>query len=273
MMNLRELDLFDDDIHQPFFWEGGAKAALLVHGFPGTPAEVRPLARALHRQGWTVQAPLLPGFGPQIHELFTRRKEDWITAVFDAYTTLRASYDTVLLLGYSLGGAVALNVAARSAPDGLALLAPFWQIGGPVYAFLWQGIKQIFPEIQLFKHVDFSNPTVQNIFADWRRVLDLDDPQVQEALQELRVPAQFVDEVLALGEAAKAAAPAIRLPTLVVQGSEDKTISPKATHELLRSLAGRARYVEVAADHKITRPDTAVWPQIERAVLDYAARF
>ena len=273
MTNLRQLDLFTEEIHQPLFWKGGQKAALLVHGFPGTPAEVRPLAAALHAQGWTVHAPLLPGFGPQIHDLFTYHQEAWVTAVQDAQRALRADYETVLLLGYSLGGAIALNVAAQTPPDGLALLAPFWQIGGSATAFLWRGIRQLFPEIQIFKWVDFSNPNIQRVFENWRRVVDLDDPEVQTALQEIRVPARFIDEVLALGQAAKTAAPAIGLPTLVVQGSQDKTIAPKATHELLRALNGQARYVAVPAGHELTNTATAVWPQVERAVLDFARQF
>ena len=50
--------------HQPFLWRGHhTAAALLIHGFPGTPAEMRPAAQALHSAGLTVQGLLLPGFG------------------------------------------------------------------------------------------------------------------------------------------------------------------------------------------------------------------
>ena len=48
-------------------------AAVLVHGFGGTPAEMRGLAEALHRQGWTTEVPLLPGFGSDIATLTERR--------------------------------------------------------------------------------------------------------------------------------------------------------------------------------------------------------
>ncbi len=54
---------FDAPEHQPFFWRSGEAAILMVHGFPGTPKEVRPLARQLYGEGWTVQGLLLPGFG------------------------------------------------------------------------------------------------------------------------------------------------------------------------------------------------------------------
>jgi alpha-beta hydrolase superfamily lysophospholipase len=53
---------FQGPEHLPFLWPGGQPAALLVHGFPGTPAEMRPLGEALHQAGWTAQGILLPGF-------------------------------------------------------------------------------------------------------------------------------------------------------------------------------------------------------------------
>ena len=61
-----ELRAYQGPEHEPFFWEAGEPAALLVHGFPGTPAEMRPLGEVLHEAGWTVHGVLLPGFGPQI---------------------------------------------------------------------------------------------------------------------------------------------------------------------------------------------------------------
>ena len=43
--------------------------ALLLHGFPGTPAELRPLGEVLAAAGISARAPLLPGFGPAMHQL------------------------------------------------------------------------------------------------------------------------------------------------------------------------------------------------------------
>jgi hypothetical protein len=46
-----------------FTWESGPLGILLLHGFTATTAEVRPLAKLLHQDGYTVSGPLLPGFG------------------------------------------------------------------------------------------------------------------------------------------------------------------------------------------------------------------
>ena len=123
-MDLDQLSLFEGDEHRPFLWEAGKPAALLVHGFLGTPAEFRPLAGELLQAGWTVEGLLLPGFGAQIDSLFERRYAEWIEAASAALAELQRKHKPVLLVGFSMGGAVALNVAAERRPSGLVLLAP-----------------------------------------------------------------------------------------------------------------------------------------------------
>lgn len=272
-MNFSNLPLFQDQIHQTYARRGdGRGAALLIHGFPGTPAEMRPLAEALHAQGWSVQAPLLPGFGPNIDQLFVQRKEDWLAEVLAAQALLWADHERVLLVGYSMGGAIALNVAAQSPPDGLILLAPFWRVGTGLYRLIWQGLRRLGPEFQPFKRLDFANSEVRLAFGDMLGNVDLDDPAVQELLRELRVPVRLVDEVFALGQAARTAATHIHAPTLVIQGDADPTIAPAATHELLRAMPASARYVEVKMGHELVKGETAVFPQVRQAVLAFAGR-
>ena len=54
--------------------------ALLLHGFPGTPAELRPLGQALAFAGVRAQAPLLPGFGPAMQRLGDVGAREWLAA-------------------------------------------------------------------------------------------------------------------------------------------------------------------------------------------------
>ena len=57
---------FMQNAHLPgddFYWAGNETGVLLIHGFTAITAEVRPMAQLLHREGYTVAAPLLPGHG------------------------------------------------------------------------------------------------------------------------------------------------------------------------------------------------------------------
>ena len=51
-----------------FFWKGGDKGILLIHGLTATTAEVRPLAKRFHDEGFTVSA-VFERAGVCLHEL------------------------------------------------------------------------------------------------------------------------------------------------------------------------------------------------------------
>jgi carboxylesterase len=97
----------------PFTLKGGPVGLLLVHGFTGSPGEVRPVAEELHRRGLTVHAPLLPGHGTMPEDLNTRHWEDLADAVETAYESLRAECRVAFLAGLSMGSLLSLHFAAH----------------------------------------------------------------------------------------------------------------------------------------------------------------
>jgi esterase/lipase len=60
------IQVFKGRDHQPSPLAEGQPAALLVHGFPGTLAEMKPLDQLLNLAGWTIKGLLFPGFGSQL---------------------------------------------------------------------------------------------------------------------------------------------------------------------------------------------------------------
>lgn len=269
-LNIASLGMFAGDEHQPFFWEGGQPAALLIHGFMGTPAEFRPLARELHQVGWTVQGLLLPGFGQQIDTLFDRRYQEWLEAAHLALVNLQAKHRPIMLVGYSMGAAVALNVAASTSPDQLILLAPFLRIGNTFHHIIWQVVKHLLPRPQPFKKANFSDARIGEFFGGLIPELDLEDPQVQENLRQLSVPARFVDQVLGVGRAAERAAAQIQLPTLIIQGTQDQAVRPARTRQMLQRLPGPITYEELETDHGLVEADNPGFQQMTQSVLAFA---
>ncbi len=101
-------------------------AVLIIHGFGDTPQSVRPLADALNSAGWTVQVVLLPGHGRPLKEYAAARAGDWIAHVDAAYRELRATHQTVVVCGISMGAALCAILAARySEIPAVVLLAPY----------------------------------------------------------------------------------------------------------------------------------------------------
>jgi esterase/lipase len=259
--------------HQPFLLENGKPAALLVHGFPGTPDEIRPLAQALNAQGWTVQGLLLPGFGPQIATISEYSFEDWRDAVFAALDVLQSQHAPVLLVGYSMGGALSILAAASRQVDGLVLLAPFlWQ------DVLWQRILApvlglVLPRyIQPLKRADFQNGNIRQAVQSFLPGVDIDDPQTQTDLRQLNLPLSLLGDLRQVGLEAYQQMGKVTAPTLVVQGNQDKTIRPDQTRIQLERFGKPPAYVEVPAGHDLVCADSPGFQEVSRAVCEFANR-
>ena len=108
-----------------------AIGVVCVHGFTGTPYEVRYLGGELHRAGYSVLGPRLPGHGTRIEDLDRTTWQDWTGAVEGAYDTLRRRCERVAVVGQSLGGLLALHLATRRSDVAaiVSLSAPLWLEG------------------------------------------------------------------------------------------------------------------------------------------------
>lgn len=260
--------------HVPFRVEGGAAAALLVHGFPGTPAEMRSLAETLSEAGWTVEAPLLPGFGTDIDTLFHRDYEDWLAAVRTAYRSLAMDHTPVLLIGHSMGAAVALGVAADVQPDGAILFAPFWRLplDNPLLRLLRPILRVVIRRIKPFRAVDFDMDKVQAGIQEFIPDLDIQDPETQRQIQDLAIPTRLFTQLDDLGRDAFRSAGAFAGPTLILQGTDDDLVHPADTRRLLVRLPGPVEYLELPAGHDLLDDTTETWPLVTARVVAFAAR-
>ena len=100
-----------------------AKIGILVlHGFTGSPVSVRPLAARLSKRGFAVEMPLLPGHGTQPRDLLPTRYADWRAEALAALTRLRARTQHVFVVGLSMGGTLALDLATTEAVDGVVTI-------------------------------------------------------------------------------------------------------------------------------------------------------
>lgn len=106
----------------------GEIGVVCVHGFTGTPYEMRYLGEQLAHAGFTVHGVRLPGHGTRVADLEATRWTDWEDAVEDAFDTLAMLCKRVAVVGQSLGGLLALHLASRR-PDVAAvgsLATPLW---------------------------------------------------------------------------------------------------------------------------------------------------
>src|SRR4051812_43919958 len=115
-----------------YWFEGNEVGCLLIHGFTGTPQNVRPLADYLARRGLAVAAPRMPGHGTTAADLDRTGPEDWLAAAEQALAELRSRCSTVFVAGISMGGTITLELARRhpDLPGIVVMAAPGLALGG-----------------------------------------------------------------------------------------------------------------------------------------------
>ena len=95
---------------------------VLIHGLLASPAELRSFGDTLRKYSYPVIGVRLMGHGTSPWDLRDRAWQDWMTSVRRAYQILAPFVDEICLVGFSLGGVLALRIAAE-APAGLAGVA------------------------------------------------------------------------------------------------------------------------------------------------------
>lgn len=99
------------------------KAVLLIHGYTGAPGELRPLADHLHSMGYTVLGVRLPGHGTSVEDLETTTAKDWYDEAAKGAQTLLQEFTEVFVAGLSMGGLLAIKVAANYPVKGVVIMS------------------------------------------------------------------------------------------------------------------------------------------------------
>lgn len=262
---------YTDPEHLPFFFEAGSSRALLIHGFLGSPRELRPLAQELADAGVTARGVLLPGFGANIARLKEARAEDWLVAARAAWEETREGATRTTLIGFSMGGAVALRLAAEAglAPDQLILLAPHWKFADR-RAVVLPVAKYVIREFKPFGRIDFDSPDMRQMLAELAPGADLDDPGVRYALRNsATIPTRALDELRRIGRIAAAGASRVSAPATILQGLQDTTTLPAYSRELAARMGADLR--EIPGDHLIVDPQRSSWDAVRETVVRLAA--
>ncbi len=190
---------------------GGPLGVLLLHGYTGSPPEMRLLGEYLHSRGMTVSAPLLPGHGTSVDEMNRCRWRDWTNCVEQALADLRSRCSLVFVGGLSMGTLLTLYLAGHH-PDlaGVMLYSPALKVADRRLALT--------PLAKYFVH---SLPKGAN--ADQ----DLTDPTAQQHLWSYEEnPIAAAAELLALRRQVQLLLPAVACPLLIVHSTLDPAIRP-----------------------------------------------
>lgn len=200
----------------PFSGEGPRVGVALSHGFTGSPHGVRAWAAAFAAAGFAVRMPLLPGHGTTWQDLARSRWTEWHDAMDAAYLELEAECDYVFSAGISMGGALALRIAATRPVAGAILVNPALVIDDPRA-----------PLAGILKLVLKSTPSIGN---------DILKPGVDEGAYA-RTPVAAAHELNKLFRATRLLLPRITAPVRVFRSTVDHVVSDSSMAALRQGLA------------------------------------
>jgi carboxylesterase len=248
----------------PFFERRGRLGVLLLHGYSGSPDELRPMGQALAAAGYSVCGPRLAGHGGTPADLFGVTWRDWLASAEQGLAELRAHCDAVAVCGFSAGALLALHMAAQKPLAGLILLAPALRIRGGALLRLTGLLRHVMPWYYPLARADFANPAVRAAVLDRAPHADLDDPAVVAAIRrEAKVPVGSLFELSELQRVAQRSLPHVTTPTLIMQGRLDQTVDPRSAALVASGIAARDRRV-VWFEHSghqlpLEREREAIW--------------
>ena len=208
----------------PFYLKGTKEIGiLLIHGFTGSPSEMRLLGDFLNQKQYTAYAPLLAGHGISPEEMARTNKEDWWKSVVEAYhwLTEEKGYKHVIAIGLSMGGILALKLAAEK---DLAAVVP---LAAPVY------VKD--------KRIGLAR------WAKYFKAYQLkkqNDQEIEAYLASYdRTPLVCVESLHRLMKEVRGAFPKIKIPALVMQGKRDETVLPESAQYIYDHIGSKNKKI------------------------------
>lgn len=207
---------------EEFFLAGNnSKGVLLIHGYTGTPAEMRLLGEHLQQEGYTVLGVRLPGHGTVPQELNETNWQDWYSEAERGFYRLQQCCREVMVAGLSMGGLLAMVVAAKLPVTKAVFMA------APIYVQDWRA--PLLPFLKYFIH--YLRKKKRNYFTAEKYNLAYNV-----------MPVKPLSSLFALTELCKQKLlPQITIPCLIMQSTVEHTVKPSSAAYIYEHLGSQCK--------------------------------
>ena len=199
---------------------------LLLHGLNGSRHDMEELEMVLQDHGMLTSNMLLPGHGGRVRDMLSLGWHDWANAVRDELNALKQRCDVVFLVGHSLGGALALHMAAYEEVAGIvAMCAPLH-----MHPLTMLGVRV----------AKFFTPLVPTIREDVR------DPDARRRYTRdvyRWTPMRPVESMLQFLPTLRAELPRITVPALIMVSIFDHVVPARDGREIYRLIGSKEKYL------------------------------
>lgn len=199
---------------------------LLVHGLNGDQGDFKELETILRVRGMVVVNMLLPGHGLKIRDMMAAGWDDWAKSVYEELRALKQRCDVVFLVGHSLGGALALHVAAHEDIAGVV------SICAPLHMHSW-----LKTAVSAMKYITPLLPTVRE---------DVRDPQARARYKRevyRWTVMRPVESLLLYLPHLREELPDITAPALIMTSIHDHVVPARDGREIYRRIGSREKHL------------------------------
>jgi len=205
---------------EPFSAPGGRSGVLLVHGFTGTAASMRPWGEHLAAEGFAVEVPLLPGHATTWQEMNRSTWVDWYAEASRGLDRLRARCDEVYVAGLSMGGGLSLRLAEER-PDDVA------------------GLVLVNPSVTTTDRRLLATPLLKRVRGSVKGIKgDIKKAGVDEPGYD-RVPLKALDSLRAMWKLTRDDLPKVTAPLLLFRSVEDHVVDALSAQLIMQRVSSR----------------------------------
>ena len=197
---------------EPFFFLGDRSkpACLLIHGFTGTPKEMRWMGDYLFQQGYTCLGVRLAGHATTPEDMIRTRWADWTASVEDAYSFLRGVTENIYLMGLSMGGVLSLLMSTKLKVRGVVAMSTPYKLEDDRRLKYIELISKFMPYLPKSKEPSGTG---------W-----FDKQAWQEHVAYPQNPVRSISELDKLLGEMRRALPRVKAPLLLVHSKDDKYV-------------------------------------------------
>jgi len=227
---------------------------IFLHGCMGSPRQFDRLATAVHKQGRTAAALLLPGHGTTARDFAAGTFARWQSFVDAEVERFSGAYADVVLAGHSMGGLLAINAATGCSYTIHSSIRGIFTIACP---FKLTTVSAYTIKVRLKQAFSRKNNPIIKSYRDGSSV-----PPSPSMIWHTRKPAAEIKKLML---AARENLPSLRSPVFAVYSASDELTSVISLDIFKKELTG-ARFEHLL----LTDSLHAYYPEHEQALVEQA---
>lgn len=215
----------------------GEVGVILVHGFTGSPASMRPWAHYLNDAGYSVSVPRIPGHGTRWQDLNEVAWPEWPAKVQSEIDAMSKKCRSIFICGLSMGGGNTLLTASQNQEvlTGLVLVNPMIHI---------PGIKPMFRHI--ISRLKAGLPSVGD---------DIKKPGVTEWGYDV-LPTKGVVQLYEMLRAARKSLASVRTPLMLFHSVDDHVLPVSNTEIIMKEIGSAEKQrIELTNSYHVATMD------------------